>query len=253
MSWLSPTTWLHPPRSSAKELLDVPAIPVHDLQGNLEDMRRLNHCLGNRRLMLTVFRRLWRRAGQPKNWRILDIGTGAGDIPAAMTRWGQRHGIHLCTVAIDTHWEVVRYARATVQSNPTVAVLQADGLCMPFQNRSFDLVVCSTMLHHLSWHEGIALLRAMAAVTRYGLVVNDLVRSPLHHYGAKLLLSVLTRNHLTRHDGPLSVLRAYTRSEVRDMARAAGLLGAQVSTVLTYRLLLVYPPFTPRRRRWSGR
>ena len=54
------------------------------------------------------------------------------------------------------------------------------------------------------------------------LLVNDLIRSRLHYYGARLVLPLLTRNRLTRHDGPLSVLRAYSLGEIRAMAQAAG-------------------------------
>jgi hypothetical protein len=108
------------------------------------------------------------------------------------------------------------------------------------------------MLHHLAWQDGIALLQAMAAVSRYGVVVNDLVRSWLSYYGAKLLLPVLSSNHLTRHDGPLSALRAYSVGEVREMAQAAGLAGARVHAVLTYRLLLVYTLPTDRRQAYDA-
>ena len=48
-----------------------------------------------------------------------------------------------------------------------------------FVPRTFDVVLCSTMLHHLDWQQGIALLQSMAAVARYAVVVNDLVRSRL--------------------------------------------------------------------------
>jgi len=113
---------------------------------------------------------------------------------------------------------------------------------LPFRARAFDVVVCSTMLHHLDWQQGITLLHNMAAVARYGVVVSDLVRSWLHYYAARLVLSVIPCNHVTRHDGPLSVLRAYSVGEVREMARLAGLAQVHVSTALGYRLLLVYVP-----------
>jgi len=71
-------------------------------------------------------------------------------------------------------------------------------------------------------------------------VVNDLVRSRLHYYAARLVLSVVARNHVTRYDGPLSVLRAYSVEEVREIARLAGLERAYVYTALGYRLVLVY-------------
>jgi ubiquinone/menaquinone biosynthesis C-methylase UbiE len=157
-------------------------------------------------------------------------------------RWSQRHGVQLIVVAIDNHQSVIRYAHAALRGVPSIVLLQAEGRQLPFREQTFDFVVCSTMLHHLERQDGITLLRAMAAVARYGVIVNDLVRSRLHYYGAHGVLAVLSRNRLTRHDGPLSVLRAYSISEVRAMADAAGLHNAQVHQALGYRWLLIYTP-----------
>jgi hypothetical protein len=96
------------------------------------------------------------------------------------------------------------------------------------------------MLHHLDWQQGIALLHSMATVARYAVVVNDLVRSRLYYYAARLMLSFMACHDVTRHDGPLSVLRAYSVEEVREMAHLAGLIPVRVSTALGYRFVLVY-------------
>jgi ubiquinone/menaquinone biosynthesis C-methylase UbiE len=159
-----------------------------------------------------------------------------------MSRWGERHGVHIAVVAVDNQHGVLQYMRS-IQPRPLVsACLQADGLCLPFRARTFDVVLCSTMLHHLDWQQGIALLQSMAAVARHAVVVNDLVRSRLHYYAARLLLSVMACHPVTRHDGSLSVLRAYSVGEVREMVRLAGLAPTHVSTVLGYRFVLVYEP-----------
>jgi len=231
-------SWLRPVRSYRQELLDTPDISEQELVENLRDLQHLNARLGSTRVMLATVQRLWQEAGSPPEWRVLDVGTGAGDIPTALMCWSRTYHICLTMVATDVQWQVVRYARAV--TTPSVSMLQADGRWLPFQARTFDVVVCSTMLHHLAWADGVALLRAMAQVARYGVVVNDLVRNWLSYYGAKLLLPLLARNRLTLHDGPLSVLRAYSPREMRDMAQTAGLHGARVVTVWKYRLLLVY-------------
>jgi len=98
------------------------------------------------------------------------------------------------------------------------------------------------MLHHLEWQQGIALLRSMAAVARHEVVVTDLVRSRLYYYAARLMLLLMACHDVTRHDGPLSVLRAYSVGEVREMARLAGLTPVCVSIALGYRFVLVYRP-----------
>ena len=232
------TLWL-PPRSEQQEWLDAEDIPAPDLHENLQDLCWLNRYLGSHRVVWTAVQRLWCAAGAPQQWSILDVGTGAADIPDVLRRWGQQHAIRGLLVALDNHRGVLAYRQGLGETDTSVAFVQGDGLRLPFRPRTFDVVVCSTMLHHLEWHEGITLLREMATLARHGVVVNDLLRGRLHYYAARLLLPLVTRNRLTRHDGPLSVLRAYSVDEVRSMARLAGLEQAHVQTTLGYRLLLV--------------
>jgi ubiquinone/menaquinone biosynthesis C-methylase UbiE len=150
--------------------------------------------------------------------------------------------VYITVVAIDSHRGVLHYMRSVQSLPPSIPCVQADGLCLPFRARTFDVVLCSTMLHHLDWQQGIALLQSMAAVARYGVVVNDLVRSWPYYYAARLMLLLMACHDVTRHDGPLSVLRAYSVREVREMARLAGLTPVRVSTALGYRFVLVYGP-----------
>ena len=242
MSWPSfKTLWL-PARSQQPEWLDADDIPAQDLQRNLDDLRWLNRYLGSHWLLCTALQRVWRQVGCPSHLRVLDVGTGAGDIPAVLTRWGERRGVHIAVVAIDSHHGVLQYMRS-VQSLPqSITCVQADGLWLPFRARTFDVVLCSTMLHHLDWQQGIALLQSMAAVARYGVVVTDLVRSRLYYYAARLMLAFMACHDVTRHDGPLSVLRAYSVREIREMARLAGLTPVRVSMALGYRFVFVYGP-----------
>ncbi len=243
--------WL-PPRSQQQEWLDADDIPVQDLHGNLADLRCLNRYLGSHWLLCRAFQRLWYGAGCPRHLRVLDVGTGAGDIPEVLTRWGHRRGVRLTIVAVDNHRGVLQYIHAVQRPRPGISLVQADGVRLPFHAQSFDMVVCSTMLHHLDWSQGIALLQSLTTVARYGVVVNDLVRSWLHYYAARLVLPVVARHPVTRHDGPLSVLRAYSIEEVREMARLAGLERAHVSMVLGYRFVLVYVSPTGARKAMDG-
>ena len=79
------------------------------------------------------------------------------------------------------------------------------------------------MVHHLDPGDAQAFLRELARVARLGIVVNDLERGLVYRLGAWLTLHALTRNRFTLHDGPLSVRRAYTRAEMRDLLDGAGL------------------------------
>jgi hypothetical protein len=80
----------------------------------------------------------------------------------------------------------------------------------------------------------------MHRVSRIGLIVNDLARSRTALLGARLLAATVWRTHpVTRHDGPLSVRRAFTPGELRDLAARAGFRTAAVHAHLPFRVALV--------------
>jgi hypothetical protein len=60
-------------------------------------------------------------------------------------------------------------------------------------------------------------------VARRAIIVCDLVRHPVAYYGIRLVTKAFTRNIMTRTDGPLSVQRAFTLEEWRDLFERAGI------------------------------
>ena len=74
-------------------------------------------------------------------------------------------------------------------------------------------------------------------MARRGVVVSDLERSAPAYVGARLMALVL-RNPLTAHDGPVSVLRAYTPPELLALARRAGLRDVRVRRGVPFRMTL---------------
>ncbi len=68
-------------------------------------------------------------------------------------------------------------------------------------------------------------------------------RGALHEYVAwyatRLISRIFFESFEAKHDGPLSVLRAYTPREVAELARMAGLPGAEVHTRPPFRMCLI--------------
>lgn len=124
--------------------------------------------------------------------------------------------------ACDISEDVLAEARSVVGDAP-IDLVSADVRRLPWPDRSFDLVTCNLALHHLGPGDAERALREMWRVARRAMVVVDLERGYTAYIGAWLATHVLVRNRLTRHDGPLSVLRAYTAQELGDLARRAGL------------------------------
>ena len=209
--------------TDAFELLDGPLDDPDALADNLRDLRRINRWLGGVSMTRSAMGALGDEAAV---LTMLDLGTGGADIPMALIDGASRRGVQLRIVGLDSRPEILE---AAARADPAVAStadlerVLGDGLALPFDDGSFDVVHCSLVVHHLAPGEAVALMGEMRRVARIGIVVNDLDRSRLGWVGAWLIGHLLTRNRYTRHDAPLSVRRAYRPPEMTELLRAAGL------------------------------
>lgn len=206
------------------ELLDGPLDDPVALAANLRDLRRINRLLGGTRLSRRALGALVGDRTVPVT--LLDVGTGAADIPAALVTRPLSNGARLTVTAVDSRAEVLAAAvagRADLADLDGLRLAIGDGRALRDHDGSHDVVHASLVLHHLEPDEAIRFLREMARVAALGVIVNDLARSRLAWIGAWLLGHVLTGNRLTRHDAPLSVRRAYTAREMRSLMTEAGL------------------------------
>lgn len=221
-----------PGREYRTERLDDPRSMPVDLSDNLRDIRRLNRWLGETAIVLQHLRHL-----APASASMLDVATGSGDIPLAALRWAASTNRQLEVTGLDTSQEVLAEARANC--GDAISFVQGDARRLPFKAESFDIVTSSLALHHFDPDDAVRVLAEMWRVTRGALLVVDLVRGYPAYWGTWLATRLLARNRITRHDGPLSVLRSYTPSELFDLTRAAGINDPCITTHLPFRQALV--------------
>jgi ubiquinone/menaquinone biosynthesis C-methylase UbiE len=159
---------------------------------------------------------------------VLDVGTGAGDIPRELVRWARRQGRRIRVFALDRDAATLRIAATLVRDYPEIRFLRGDALALPIRAGSVDLTISAMTLHHLEPDAGVRYLAEMDRAARVGFVVNDLVRSRVAHWVVWLITRFITRGAISRHDGPLSVMRSYTPGEVSGLCARAGLEGVDV-------------------------
>ncbi|HSK20015.1 MAG TPA: methyltransferase domain-containing protein [Longimicrobiales bacterium] len=244
----------------ATELLDAPHHDRAELEQSLDQVAEVNRLLGGTRAILRTLERLTPAA---RNVDILDIGTGSADIPLAIDSWARRRSLAIQVIATDIHPQMRDIAAQRTRAVDSIRVGAANALQLPYDTASFDFVLLSLTLHHFERDDQIRALREAARCARRAVVVNELERCLPNLAGAWLLARTRWRgNRLTRHDGPLSVMRAFTKTELADLAGAAGLKVGWVQRHFFHRLIMVVepvatppspirrgsPPFPPPRR-----
>ena len=223
------------------ELMDGP-LDGQVLRGNLRDLMRVNRYLGGVRLSTHAVEKLVSGSVAHGSVSLLDVGTGAADIPIALIDRLAAKGTTVTVHAIDARDEMIAFAAGMAGDRAGLTLdVTTVGERLPFADRSFDIVHCSLVLHHLEAAESTRFLGEAARVSRLGVIVNDLDRASRFWLGAWLLGHLLTRNRYTRHDGPLSVRRAYRPAEVEAMAAASGLeCRVRLGGLLGHRYALVF-------------
>jgi SAM-dependent methyltransferase len=201
-------------RSDALELHDLGRVSGAELETNLADLARLNRLPGGRGASVRAIDRLVDGA---VGTTVLDVGTGAGDLPIAFVARGWR------VIALDADPAVVAVARARAAGTDGIRVVKGSASALPLDDASVDVAHASLLAHHLEPAAAIRAFGEMMRVARRGIVINDLRRGLVPLLATAVAVAALGRCRTTRHDGLLSVRRAHTPAEMDDLLAAAGL------------------------------
>jgi 2-polyprenyl-3-methyl-5-hydroxy-6-metoxy-1,4-benzoquinol methylase len=209
-------------RATGAELMDTLPLSEAEVRSTLRWLQLTNRYFGGTRTILkhlAAWRRDW---PTDRAMHVLDVGTGAADIPAAVVAWARRRGLPIRVTAIDSAGGIVTAARAAVRDVAEIAVEQIDLFELAATNRRFDIVTASLFLHHMPLERTSAAIGAIDRLAVQGVIISDLLRSPLT-WAAVGALACVTGNRIVRHDAPLSVRRAFRVRELSRLAAAAGL------------------------------
>lgn len=163
----------------------------------------------------------------PPRGRVLDVGTGPGQIPSKIVR----RNPGLCLVGVDLSDSMLARARQDAKAAGSEGLLQfqkADAQKLPFGDGAFDMAISNSLLHHL--RDPVAALREMKRVLKSGgpLLVRDLRRPSRWWYPWQVRIFGRHYDGLMRKLYEDSVRAAYTCPEVQSFLRQAGLDGASV-------------------------
>jgi ubiquinone/menaquinone biosynthesis C-methylase UbiE len=212
-------------RIPQQELLDTDAGTPAEVASTLADLRMFNRWFGGVAVTTRLVDRVVEKT-KSESLSLLDVAAGAGYVPHLVREQLARRGFRL---------EVTLLDRAASHVGNGGGSVVGDALAHPFRDSSFDLVCSELFVHHLSPDQIVGFVREGLRVCRRALLINDLIRDPLH-----LALAYagfpLYRSRLTRNDAPASVRQAYTLDEMQAMLRRAGVARMETSTHYLYRM-----------------
>ena len=189
-----------------------------ELERDLERIRQLNRWFGSHRLVLGFIR----------NWikptdklRVVDLATGSGDIPRLIVDYARKISARVEIDALDRQPATLEIARRLSVDYPEISYREVNILEWN-SVESYDITLCTLALHHFSNEDAVRLLRRCRQVSKRFVLVSDLRRSFSLIAGVYLLTTLIFREPMTRYDARLSAIRAFSFSEMRDLALSAG-------------------------------
>jgi hypothetical protein len=193
-------------RVNAPEILDSPDCPPDEAAKSMRDLSRINRWFGGVATTRKMIEQVSATTGKA-HFSLLEVAAGFGEVPK-VAAWQLAHrGMTIDLTLLDL------LPSHLLPGNRSVV---ADALALPFPDSSYDLVSCSLFAHHLDPSGLARFVHEALRVSRYAVLINDLVRHPLHlalvYAGWPLM-----RSHISRVDGVASVRRSYVPEEMKEI------------------------------------
>jgi SAM-dependent methyltransferase len=209
-------------RAELDELMDGPC-SYKELRDCLRDIAKVNRLTLAYRPTMGWLERVVRagRSGSSP-LRIVDVGSGYGDLLRRIEGWAARRGIAVELTGVDLNANAVRAAREATAAESRISWVAGDVYSYA-DAAQVDVVVSSLLTHHLREDEIVRFLAWMERTARVGWFVNDLHRQAVPYHVFRAVAAVAGLHRFVRHDGPASIRRSFVREDWERMCSAAGL------------------------------
>jgi SAM-dependent methyltransferase len=221
-------------RASTPELMDDADVDLETFRGCLVDLAKVNRLTLAYRPTLAFLDRL-RASGrwpQDRPVTILDVGSGYGDMLRVVARWARARSLDVRLIGLDRNPFAGQVAER-VHGSQGIQWIAED---LFRHTGGADIVLSSLFAHHLDDSALVRFLEWQEVNARIGWFVNDLERHPVSYYGFSALSRLMAWHPFVRHDGPVSIRRAFRPEDWAARLAEAGVRGARVEPWFPFRL-----------------
>jgi SAM-dependent methyltransferase len=191
-----------------------------DFRQCMLDLGQVNRLTLSYRPTLDSLERLIIRHSSDRVLRIVDVGSGGGDMLRRIERWARDKKIEVALVGIDLNPYSTRVAKEFTPRTSAIEWITGDSFAYV---EPVDVVISSLFTHHLEEGEIVRFLAWSEAVAERGWFVNDLCRETTHYKLFGMLAKVMQWHRFVQHDGPVSFRRSFREDDWERMAVEAGI------------------------------
>lgn len=209
-------------RSFEKELMDDLECSGEELAQTLKELKTINKWLGGNEVTTSGLEKIFKAYPQ-QEYGIADIGCGGGDMMRVMHEWAKQKQIKTNFTGIDANPNIIDLAKIRLADLKNVTLTVQNIFSPEFLASKVDVCTCTLFTHHFTDTELVQLLSGLKLKSKLGIVINDLHRNPIAYYSIKLLTKLFSKSPMVQNDGPLSVLRAFSRKDWQRILSQAGI------------------------------
>lgn len=226
-------------RATMPEVMDDLHSSGADLQQALCELERINFLLGGNDVTLNGISWLLQKWPAAHNVHIADLGCGSGDMLRRIRRMAEKTGRSVTLTGIDANPNVVSFARMHTREHCEIQFEAVNIFSKEFHAMKFDVVTATLFFHHFTSEQLIDFFRRLKDQVSGGLVINDIHRHWFAYHAIKYLTGMFSKSPMVKNDAPLSVLRAFKKSELVEILQRAGLAHYRIRWCWAFRWQVV--------------
>lgn len=227
-------------RSNDIEIMDDLNCAGEVVDQTLRELETINTLLGGNHVTISAVKRLLSKKSFA-NVTIADLGCGGGDILKLVALMGRKMGLKFDLTGIDANPNIITFARKNSEGFPEINFEVDNIFSDEFRVKKYDLILATLFMHHFTEDELVEVFKSLKTQAAIGIVINDIHRHWFAFYSIRLLTKLFSKSKMVKYDAPLSVLRAFKKSELQSILQKAGIESYQLKWKWAFRWQLIIP------------
>ncbi len=213
-------------RSQQLEWMDTDTVTAAAFDNCLKDLTKVNIGTLAYRPTLQWLKQIFHNFKPQRPIVIFDIGSGGGDMLRQIWRLAKRYNVAVELYGMDINPLAQQSAKVHTSVETPIHFETVD-IYQIAAARQADFVISSLFTHHLNNTELLKFIGWMEQHATQGWFINDLHRHPIPYYFVKYLFAALPLDPMVKHDGPISIERAFVKQDWQTLLHQANIPAAQ--------------------------